>query len=403
MSKRRLNGEGTVYEEGDPRRKTTHRAQIEVRLPNGQVKRVVARGNSATEALRKVRLKAARAATVPLEADRLRLGEYLDTWLEHKASSVRASTLATYKNDVAHIKRHLGGKPIGRIRAYDVQEMLMAVQRAAPGNHRGMRSQADKIRRTLKQAMRQAVRWELLGRNPLEHLEPLAKPVVKRGVWTPAEIARFLDAARTAQRPIYYPFFVTALFTGARVGELLALQWQDVEGDHIHIRRTWTRHTASQTQPTKTRAGERTIPVAPFVTEAMGERRLETDLVFRGQGSRPRPENLRRALRHYAAKANVEPIRVHDLRRTYATTLARLGHHPRVIQKLLGHATPTLAMTVYTDVLEEQEHAARLQPEDVMGGANFGADGTNTQPLREADVGVVSTGTSPEQDGDNAV
>jgi integrase len=395
VKRRRLNGEGTVYEEHDPRRKTTHRAQIEVRLPSGQVKRVVARGMNATDALRKARLKARRAETVPIEADRLKLGEYLDTWLDHKERQVRASTLATYRNDVRHVKQHLGRKPIGKVRAYDVQEMLMSLQRGDRG-----RSKADKVRRTLKQAMRQAVRWELLTRSPLENLEPLTKPEVKRGVWTPDEARRFLEAVRTSQRPVHYGFFVLALFTGARVGELMALTWDDVLEDRILIRRTWTRHTQSRVQPPKTKAGERSIPISPFVLEALGRRGDRHELVFPGP---PLPENLRRALRYHAKRAGIEPIRLHDLRRTYATTLARLGHHPRVIQKLLGHSTPTLAMTVYTDVLAEQEDAARLSPEDVLRGATNGADATTTGPVRVQHGRAVSTPSSTDGDGGKGV
>lgn len=401
--KRRLNGEGTVFEETDPRRKTTHRAQMQVQLPDGSVRRVVARGHSKTDALQKVRKKAERAAEVMPGADRLTLAAYLERWLEHKSSSVRASTLYAYRNDVANITRHLGGAKVGRIRAFDVQTMLDRL-RKEKRNREGGAAKADKARRTLKQAMSQAVRWGIIARSPLDQLEPLRKAVPKRHAWGADEIRKFLDAVQAGQRPdTYYPLFVAAIFTGARIGELLALQWGDVHEDHIVIRRSWSRHAVDQEEAPKTRAGERTIPISAFVRKALGKRGEPHELVFHGQrGTRIRPENVRKSLRHFATKAEIPPIKVHELRRTYATTLARLGHHPSVIQALLGHATPTLALTVYTDVLEEQRQAARLEPDAVMSGAKNGADAIRTPASQGDHEGDSITPSQADQDSADA-
>ena len=117
----------------------------------------------------------------------------------------------------------------------------------------------------------------------------------------------------------------------------------------------------------------REVPVAPEVLALLGVRRRSDDLVFvTGAGTPMTPRLAKRALDAGVAKANkavrrweiMDPlpdVRLHDLRRTFATLQAASGTHPRVIQKLLGHATPNVSMAVYTDVLADQIEKARLK------------------------------------------
>lgn len=365
--KRRLNGEGTVYEERDPRRRTTHRAEADVTLPNGIMRRVIARGHSATDARAKLEKKIRRVKESSPEAERLTLGVFLDQWLAHKERSVRASTLAAYTRDVGHLRKHLGGVRLSRLTARDVEAAIAVISRPHA-------AQADKCRRTLKQALRQAVRWELLSRSPAEHIEPVRQPETVRGVLTPAQVVLLLDAMRGQA---YYGIVALAIHSGLRLGELLALRWRDVTADSVRVTRTVSEGAPGGYAPPKTRAGVRTVPVPEAVITALGARGKKDELVFRtGAGTPMSQRNVKRALDAGIVKANkevdrmkelgeglsLEPLpdlRVHDLRRTYATMLAARGVHPRVIQRLLGQSTQATWL-IYTDVLAEQVEAARL-------------------------------------------
>ena len=68
----------------------------------------------------------------------------------------------------------------------------------------------------------------------------------------------------------------------------------------------------------------------------------------------------------------VPSLRLHDLRRTTATWWATDGVPPKVIQRLLGHSTPRLALEIYTDVLDGQVDSAALHPERWLGGGKIG-------------------------------
>lgn len=361
--RRRLNGEGTVYEEHDPRRRTTHRAEIDVRLPTGQVYRVTARGVGAKDARAKLASKVRRLKESHPDAERMTVAFFLDKWLDFKAPRVRASTLETYRRDVRHVKERIGDVRLSRLTPRDTQMVVTAIQSD------GWTAQAEKVRRTLKQALRQAVKWELLTRNPAEHLEPLERDETKRSVLTPAQVVLLLDAMRGLT---YHALIALAIHSGLRIGELLALRWRDITDDSVVVRRTLSEGAPTGYAPPKTKAGFREVPVAPEVLALLGKRRRSDDLVFvTGAGTPMTPRLAKRALDAGVAKANkavkrweiMDPlpeVRLHDLRRTFATLQAASGTHPRVIQKLLGHATPDVSMAVYTDVLAEQIEKARL-------------------------------------------
>lgn len=350
--KRRSPGEGTVFEETDPRRRTTHRAEVDVRLPNGTIRRVTARGIGAAAAREALAKKARRLRDANPAADKMSVSDYLDVWLVHKRPKVRESTLDTYTRTLAHCLPVIGGIRLGRLTPADVESAL------SPLEIKGYAAEADKLRRTLKSALRQAVKWGYLRSNPAELVDPIRKPPTERAVLTRDQAALVLAAAGKTYRPM----FLLALHSGLRIGELLALTWADVSSDSVTVRRTVSGKSYA---PPKTKAGRRRVPVSPEIIAALEPRSKPDDLVFTSRTGKPlNARNAARALDNAVAKVNrrhkVPELRLHDLRRTFATWQAAAGSHPRVIQQLLGHATPHLALEVYTDVLEAQIENARL-------------------------------------------
>ena len=353
---KRAHGEGTLYEESDPRRTTRWRAEKDVTLPDGRMRRVIARGRTQKEALAKLDKKEREYRHANPDADKMTMEQYLTRWLEFKRPTLRNSTVRTYERDIGHVLASMGDKRLARVKPVDVQELLTKFQ--AKGQH----AQADKIRRTLKQAFHQAVKWDLLAGSPVDRLDPIRVPAPKRGVWTEAQAEAFLRTLRENSRGrIYYPIFLAALNTGLRKGELIGLEWRHVTSTGIMVQQAYSRYAEGKLDQPKTESGVRRIPLAPDVVEAFGPRGNLHDPVFHTRnGTRHGERNLSRALVTYAGRAGVPVIRFHDLRRTYATILSTRGVPPRVVQRLLGHATPHLAMAVYQDVFEESIDGAVL-------------------------------------------
>lgn len=404
MARRGPKGLGTVYKEAAANRKEPWRAEKRVRLPDGSSRRVIVRGKSQADALKKLAAREKVLARAHPDAERMTLREFLDKWLAYKEPQVKGATIAEYKRVMAHVKKEIGHLPLSRVTPLHAQRAIMS--QVAAGNL----TTANNIRRYLKSAFRQAERWELVTVNPLRNIEPVKREPVKRGVWSPPEIRAFLNAQ---ERPLWRALFTVAIFAGLRRGELRALPWANVTPTSIRVDRTASRFSPTGVNSPKTRESRRVVPIHPTVYQAILEGRGDSDSEWAfptRAGTMIEEGNLGRAFRAALKKANeaaekdggvkVPVIRFHDLRRTAATLWALQGASPKTIQKLLGHSTPHLALAIYTDVVESQLASAALDPQAIMGGGANGGKG-NAEAGTEADAGDdAGTGEAAPRDAE---
>ncbi len=168
------------------------------------------------------------------------------------------------------------------------------------------------------------------------------------------------DARGTTERVLY----LTAAMTGLRRGELLALRWQDIDwtAGVVRVRRNYTR---GRFGTPKSRRSSRAVPLAERVTNELRlhfERsRFQTsaDLVFchPQSGGVLDPANLRRRFQAAARRAELRPVRFHDLRHTFGTRMAAAGAPLRSIQEWLGHSDYRTT-TLYADYAPDLSRAA---------------------------------------------
>lgn len=356
------NGAGTVYREKG--RGWTSEAWVD--LPDGRRRRVRGRGPSPEAAIR-ARLArerelvegnpAASDVTVALLIERWLTGAHASSW----AAETRRSYRAAVKH---HILPEIGAARVQLVTAFDIQRVL---DRILAENEAHV-SVANRVRRVLHTVFNHAVAWGIRDSNPVAAVKPIRRPAREQAYWTREEAQAFLAAADASP---YRLLFEAALSTGLRIGELIALRWRDFDGGLFHVRRTYSQGAVGRVQEhPKSRTSNRRVPLPPSLAERLEAARGEPEgLVFPSRRGRLiNPGNVHRALRNYARKAGVPEIRVHDLRRTYASLLAGDGYHPSVIQRLLGHASPDLALRVYTSVHESQLEGATVDVGGRIGG-----------------------------------
>jgi integrase len=345
--RRSRRGQGTIYQETDPKRSTKYRGQRWVTLPDGQHQRVTARGVTEKDVLAKLDRAERRLKDAHPDADRMTLAHFVERWLEHKRPQVQPSTFYAYQQVLrGHLVPALGEARLARVTAAGLQTVVDRVSVTAGP------AAADKMRRYALQALEQAKHWGLLTRNPAEGVARVRRPATKRVAWTAEQATVFLGAASASP---YYPIFYTAVTTGLRQGELLALQWGDVRADHVIVRRTYSQRAPGKVQEPKTGSSHRRVPLTPEGMNVLGCRGPDDALVFPSRnGGMVNHGNLVRAFHRCRERAGLPAARFHDLRRSYASILASAGHHPAIIQRLLGHRTPDLALRVYTDVTDER-------------------------------------------------
>lgn len=187
-------------------------------------------GKTQAEAREKLEALKRRVAEGTVTDTNLTVRAYLEQWLTYKEGQVKPRTAELYRHlSEYYIMPRLGRKRLDKLTPLDVQGMVTDV--ATSGGTRT----ANMCRTVLFSALKQAIRWQLLARNPVEAVDALKDAPREMTLWTPEEVVHFLNTARPTR---LYALFYLALSTGMRRGELLGLRWEDVKGSIVSIRQT---------------------------------------------------------------------------------------------------------------------------------------------------------------------
>lgn len=265
---------------------------------------------------------------------RIMFADYIRGWLEEQHNAPK--TLASYRSSIEH---HLIPR-LGRVKLSEVDVSLVA--RFIAGMQKDGYA-ANSIRITMKplsKSLHVAARRGLIPVNPVTQLERSERPrgdTRRAVVLDPDEIELMLGASEK-----HKTLLATAVFTGVRMGELLALRWEDVN---------WAAGTV-HVAGTKTKASVRDVVLMPALQQRLASMFIDTGLMFPVGRT-----TVRVALTQALAGAGIEKkIRVHDLRHTYASLLISQGHDLNYIASQMGHSVQMLLQT-YAHLIDQDRKA----------------------------------------------
>jgi integrase len=370
--KRRGRGEGGVYQREDG----LWVGSISLGYDgNGKRIRKVAYGTTKKEAQdRLLKLQNDAAAGVDLTAARLTLGAWLTRWLALVKPTVEPNTYGPYERHVRlHIAPHLGHVRLAKLAAAHVQGLYSAL--AAAGVSPAMQR---KVGTTLTVALNEAARLNMVPGNAAGKVRKpkAAKPEIQ--VFDPEQVGKFLKAARPDR---LYPFYLTALDSGARPGELSALLWEDVDfgGGFISITKSLEEISgALRVKPTKTAKSRRRIDLSPDTLAvlarhrkaALAAGRIASPVFCDTQGGYLRQSNLvKNSFKPALARAGLPPVGLYTLRHTCATLLLLADQPAKVVSERLGHSSITLTLDTYSHVLPTMQKRAAGVMGAILGAA----------------------------------
>ena len=208
--------------------------------PNGKPRQLVrtVHGTEKEAQAEMARLIAERDGGVDLKPQRLTVKELITRWQEGRAPDLAPSTAATYETLLrVHVE-----PVIGHVRLRDLKPLhIEAVKTAVLKGGRSPKS-ALNVFRLLDAVLDQAVRWQLLARNPCVAVQaPRPRRFVPHTP-IPEELERLLAVADTTA---YGPLARLAALTGARQGEILNLRWRDVDWQEMRLTVPGTKTQAS--------------------------------------------------------------------------------------------------------------------------------------------------------------
>jgi integrase len=334
------------------------------------------------------------------EPTKMTVGEFLDQWFEQTANGLTARTRERYRSIIdRHLKPALGHIALAKIRPLHLQAYYSAALSNGRTDGKGALSPATvlKAHHIIHRALRQAVRWQLIARNPADAVEPPRALRTEMRALDSTQTAALLAAA--ADTRLAMPILL-AVSTGMRRGELLGLRWGDVDlvAGTVAVRQTIEETKAGLTfKGPKTTKSRRVLPIGATTVAALKRHRAaqdelrlargghyhDADLVFcLPDGSPWSPSAFSLAFMRLLRQTELPRIRFHDLRHTHASQLLAQGVHPKIVSERLGHANIGITLDTYSHVLPGLQQEAVAAYDQALRASMDVVDetATNTSP-----------------------
>jgi integrase len=258
------------------------------------------------------------------------------TWAEREAPRC----LSRLEN---HIGPRLSALPLGKLTRRHVRDMHKSASKKAP----------YEANRTV-QLLRAAINWAITdldwpasdlsgGANPAHGIELNQEKARKEWI-RPNEIPALMNAIEAEIDPWIRSFFLMLLYTGARLSELLTLQWRDVDLPNTSLTFRDTKNKTDHALPLASDA----VDILKAIPKTKGN-----PYVFNGNKRGSHLVNPYKAWKRILERAEIERrVTIHDLRRTVGSLLASSGKSTQQIGKLLNHKSAITAK-VYAEIADE--------------------------------------------------
>lgn len=362
-----------------------------------------------------------------MEGRKITLKEFADRWIEEYAKiNLQPETVTKYLQELDDkILPALGHLKLSELKPHNVNAFFASLTKdgvrkdGKPGGY--SKATIIKTRNVLSSILRSAMEWEVIDTNPCDKVRLQAEDTVEKlKFFTPEQTEIFLNyieqpytvkigghkrvddtgipytvgdykVTKTIQEQIRVMFNL-AIYTGLRKGELLALQWDDIDfdSDIIHIRKSVTKVNGKQVCKTpKTKTSNRTVSIPHSLTERMSDLH-QAQLDFQSQvGDYWQGDNwiftqdngkmmsystpyqaLQDAITRYNGDKPPEEqlplIPFHGLRHTSATLLIASKQDIKTVSKRLGHAQTSTTMNIYAHALQESDRKAADALEEML-------------------------------------
>lgn len=322
-----------------------------------------------------------------IEPAKTTVAQFLERWIAHMQGQVSPRSHERY----AEIARKNLVPFLGAINLTKLQptHISTAYAKALDGGRRdgggGLSPRTvTHMHRVLRQALQQAVQWQMLVRNPADLVKPPKVERQQMHVLDPTDTADLIETARPYR--IFVPILLGAL-CGLRRGEIAALRWRSVDLDTGQLAVVAsTEQTNTGCREKETKSGRvRTIALPALLIEELRQHRIEQaqellnigvrvlpdhHVAMQADGTPLQPNGLTHAFVIFLqSHPSLKRVRLHDLRHSHATHMLAAGVHPKIASERLGHSKIGITLDLYSHVLPGMQAEAASQVDALISGA----------------------------------
>jgi len=326
-----------------------------------------------------------------IDPSKITVVEFLDQFdRDWVATHVSPHSRERYRFALDHVRRHLGGRLLQKLRPADLAAFYAALART------GLAPRTIKlVHSVLHRALGQAKTWGIIRDNPAELAKPAKAPDRETSMLQPDQAAVLLERLRG--KPLYL-IASLALGTGMRRNEMLGLRWGDVDLDagRLTIERALEQTVAHgiRTKGPKTKHGRRTISLPAHLVAELRQhwREQQEQRLAAGLGKAPdsapvfatidgghlSPNAITKAWPVAMAAIGMPAITLHSLRHTHASMLIASGLDILTISRRLGHSSPTITLSVYGHLIHGGDDRAAQIMNAAFGSKTVASGGGKT-------------------------
>lgn len=313
------------------------------------------------------RLTASAITGTYIDPSRATVADFFSRWLDWAATSVSPKTHERYAQIVRlNVTPHIGGMQLQKLRAVTLTDLYVKLLKeggedGAPLSARSV----GHVHRVVRRALGFAVTWGEMLQNPAANVKPPRVEHVKIDILREGDVKALLDKLRGKS------LYLVAL----RRGEMLALRWQDIQGDKLRVERSLEQTKAGglRYKSPKTITGRRAISIPATLAAELRKHRREqqerwlalglgkiqdSGLVLATWNGEPRtPNALSKDWSEMMQRLDLK-VTLHSLRHTHASQLIAASMDVVSVSRRLGHASPTITLGVYAHLFSNTDDRA---------------------------------------------
>lgn len=295
--------------------------------------------------------------------------EWLYEWLEHYVKpSVKQKTYSRYREIITqHILPKFGDCELEELTPLALQRYISELMES--GNlvtGKGLSANTvNAIITVIQSSLKVAYNLNYLGSYTADKVRRPRAKEKQVECFTPAEQKRIEQAVLTDRRPKMFGI-ILCLYTGLRIGELLALEWSDIDFAKSELSVTKTCHDAKTengyrriTDTPKTANSRRIIPIPKQILPLMREQKKKSHSAFVvGEDKMQSVRSYQYSFSLLLKKLNIQHHGFHALRHTFATRALECGMDVKTLSEILGHKNSVVTLNRYAHSLMPHKHEA---------------------------------------------